>query len=326
MENIYDKHQELFHYTTSHGLKGILESRTLFATHYKSLNDLTEVVSLKAAISPYVIPFAVSELLVLQKNAPHEIRSHIDKLGGAENVGAEATAEALDVLYRVTFEGKSGKTHRQAFAEPYFTSFCAHSLESYEFENGLLSQWRGYGRDAGYAIVLKTKPLWELAEKEASQYSYSSASLGDVVYEGQTSLFEAEFADLIKKLKDYIPQIITGAKPDLSPLYNPFINSTCRYKNAGFSEENEVRLTVTTIPEMYVAPEAKRPQKPIHFKPDFGAYLRLFEGFDEPLPISRIIVGPDRHKEHRRSKLLKFLEMRGEEIEVVCSATPFSGG
>jgi hypothetical protein len=31
--------EELYHYTGIHGLKGIVESQTLWATHYKYLND-----------------------------------------------------------------------------------------------------------------------------------------------------------------------------------------------------------------------------------------------------------------------------------------------
>ena len=34
---------ELYHYTGIHGLKGIIESQTLWATHYKYLNDAEEV-------------------------------------------------------------------------------------------------------------------------------------------------------------------------------------------------------------------------------------------------------------------------------------------
>jgi hypothetical protein len=35
----------IFHYTDANGLKGILSSNTLFATHYKYLNDLTEAAA-----------------------------------------------------------------------------------------------------------------------------------------------------------------------------------------------------------------------------------------------------------------------------------------
>jgi hypothetical protein len=49
------------------------------------------------------------------------------------------------------------------------TSFCgvANSVIS---ESGLLSQWRGYGIDGGYAIVFDTKALKALVaqEKESS--------------------------------------------------------------------------------------------------------------------------------------------------------------
>ncbi len=34
---------ELYHYTGIHGLKGIVESQTLWATHYKYLNDAEEI-------------------------------------------------------------------------------------------------------------------------------------------------------------------------------------------------------------------------------------------------------------------------------------------
>ena len=36
-------HPELHHYTTYDGLKGIFETRTLWATHYSHLNDSSEL-------------------------------------------------------------------------------------------------------------------------------------------------------------------------------------------------------------------------------------------------------------------------------------------
>ena len=35
---------ELFHYTTIEGLKGILENRCVWSTHFEYLNDSTEVI------------------------------------------------------------------------------------------------------------------------------------------------------------------------------------------------------------------------------------------------------------------------------------------
>jgi hypothetical protein len=61
------------------------------------------------------------------------------------------------------------KKSANIISEPYLTSFCgvANSVIS---ESGLLSQWRGYGIDGGYAIVFDTKALKALVaqEKESS--------------------------------------------------------------------------------------------------------------------------------------------------------------
>ena len=49
-DDLIDQHPELFHYTNDHGLKGILESRCLWATHYTGLNDSTEVTLLREQV------------------------------------------------------------------------------------------------------------------------------------------------------------------------------------------------------------------------------------------------------------------------------------
>jgi hypothetical protein len=42
---------ELFHYTNLNGLNGILESNSLWATHFSQLNDQTEVMLLQRSVT-----------------------------------------------------------------------------------------------------------------------------------------------------------------------------------------------------------------------------------------------------------------------------------
>ena len=47
-------HPELYHYTNLDGLKGILSTKSLWATHFANLNDSTEVTLLEAQLSAAV--------------------------------------------------------------------------------------------------------------------------------------------------------------------------------------------------------------------------------------------------------------------------------
>ncbi len=52
-------------------------------------------------------------------------------------------------------------------AEPYICSFCNHAGDNeYERNNGLLSQWRGYGGEGRFALVFDTSGLDRLLSCE----------------------------------------------------------------------------------------------------------------------------------------------------------------
>jgi hypothetical protein len=54
----------------------------------------------------------------------------------------------------------------------YVTCFCGESDDEYVNQNGLLSQWRGYG-DGGFAIVFDTRGIEELLDIESRQFNYA---------------------------------------------------------------------------------------------------------------------------------------------------------
>ena len=51
-------HPELYHYTNLDGLKGILSTKSLWATHFANLNDSTEVILNLLAEDSWGIPEA----------------------------------------------------------------------------------------------------------------------------------------------------------------------------------------------------------------------------------------------------------------------------
>jgi hypothetical protein len=56
MENVSDVYKRLFHYTTWNGLMGILDSHSLWATHYKFLNDSSEIILFKDKLLELLLP------------------------------------------------------------------------------------------------------------------------------------------------------------------------------------------------------------------------------------------------------------------------------
>jgi hypothetical protein len=77
--------------------------------------------------------------------------------GGHSNVAASDARRLVNILYEKIFEN--------SLVEPFIASFCSHTTDqSYEQENGLLSQWRGYGNDGGFCIVFDTAALLTLLE------------------------------------------------------------------------------------------------------------------------------------------------------------------
>ena len=230
-------------------------------------------------------------------------------------------------LYSVTF----GDAKRQAFIEPYIISFCAH-VSDYEQQNGLLSQWRGYGRSSGYALELDTAKFWTLMQADAQIYAYAATQLDAVQYDGSEECFASHFDDLVDRIASAYHSIAITESPNLDGLFGPSIHKITRYKHRGFSEENEVRAVLSPItsqwrerikkehPEEFKK-QANRDIKPTLFKSGMKPYLALSSN-RALLPITKIIVGPNREKFVRLEVLERFLRARGMAIPVVVSETP----
>lgn len=133
------------------------------------------------------------------------------------------------------------------FNRPYVTSFCGSSPFSDVSDNGLLSQWRGYGWDGGYAIIFETDRVMKLLEEELNAFQYQFAYFGDVEYydrddhkatHSETLGFESEVQQHIREV------LLTNdwESSAFEPLYRPVTALSCLHKHRGFREETEVRI------------------------------------------------------------------------------------
>ena len=332
---IWEEHDTLYHYTTQAGLQGILESQTIHATHYKYLNDTTELFHMKDKLPEFILP-SVTEFIRGLMNSNAKLQKQIDSDGGIDKIAKHDAQTMVESLFVATFS--VNKKFR--FFDPFIASFCGHN-ERYEKTNGLLSQWRAYGTDSGYAILFDAKQLSDLLkDQESANFCYASGDIGTVVYEDDDEKFTNEFGKLIDAIKQSIPKLHGNDIPDLKDLYTSFLASVPRYKHCGFKEEQETRIVFSPMsedsveylkldqPNDYERLKAKE-VKLVHFKDGLVPYIKLLEQTaNKPkaqLPIKHIIVGPHRDKQVRADRVAKYLELRGIEATVSCSATPLVG-
>jgi len=300
--NVYKK---LYHYTTFESLVGIIQQQTLWATHFKFLNDASEIELFSSRLLDFLPPDLVREYEQL-----------------SENKGE------LQSLTRSLYE----ETDRNIYIAAFYGE---HRDDEYINENGLLSQWRAYGGDGGCAIVFKTQNLEELLEQEAEANDYSSVHLTDIIYSDNEQKFRTDLAPelecLAKHVEQHIAQLKIGQEPvlDSSTAYPAFVKCISRYKHRGFKEENEVRVVAIPAPTKKRAVNlfrSARPEKAVKFREKSGGlapYIDLFDGLSRELPIDRIIIGPHREKE-KRAQAMRIM-LRNTNIQVSISDIPYIG-
>jgi DUF2971 family protein len=323
MADVWDEHLEVYHYTTMAGLNGILGTGTFHATYFPFLNDAKEIYQIK----PRIVAAALPIITTVYKDAAaadDARRKRMDEAGGISYLAEHDASKTVDILYDITLGLRGGIR----FFQPFIVSFCTH-IDDYEKKNGLLSMWRGYGRDSGYAIVFDTKALWDRVLEEVKHYRYDMPMMGDAIYDTGNEIFQNEFKNLIEALGKDVPRIFLEDGPaNYKDLNNAFMLSIPRYKHRGFSEEREVRIVVSPTDDTLFEQAQKagekdqRESKKICFKDSLAPYIVLFDKAKSRLPIKRIIVGPHADKDRRFARLKSYLAFRGLEIDVSCSETP----
>jgi len=306
--------RRVYHYTTHSGLLGILDSRELWATHYKFLNDASEISYFQGEVINIILPV---------------VHQRIADSGMAPKGGLEAFAEKQA---RIIVQNAL-----QAMEEEiYITSFYGEHGEEDVNRNGLLSLWRGYGGDGGYALVFRAEGLEALMKEEMDRHG-GYYHLTELIYGNDTQKVEQEISPLLRgDFADYARLMIDvalGKADSRLPLdsaraYNAFLQAITRCKHPSFREEREVRLVVCPTYSPNRAVTVPLADKARHFRPnkqgqgDAVPYLKLFENC-RSLPIERIIVGPHKDKALRAAALK--VRLRNTDVKVSVSDIPYVG-
>ena len=315
MITVPEAHPELLHYTSVSGLLGILESQSLRATHSAFLNDSMEIALffdrrlgkvLESGIRTELAANAELQVLPQFARTPQEADATIGRY-------ATEMAEAI----RTT-------THR--FNQPFICCFSAPASLRVR-RDGLLSQWRGYGKDGGYALVFDANRLEQLLKTEGTSCWYQHAQWGDVHYHQDDDDLvhaEPEIVEAEEALRKAIRRFINHPVPEeLESTFEPVSTLSCLYKHWGFHEEREVRIVVIPPNEELVregrASGELRPVRqiktfvrngtPVPYIDLFARELSTGEGFC--LPIIRIIVGPHPQSLPRSQVVEELLRTKG---------------
>lgn len=322
-------YSELMHYTSAAGLTGIVNNGCLWATHAAFLNDAVEMTHFFDA---RLQELAQEEVRIYEHSAAKdpEVAKQIVADGGMETAVLRKAHALTSSLKRVTL----------AFNQPYIFSMSAPRTERIN-TSGLLSQWRGYGSDGGYAVVFDTVEFEKLLGEEADSHSYQHVQWADVFYYGEEAKDQPSFADMAeieRTVRRGLAALIRGGKAaDVDGFYQAISSASCLYKHWGFHEEREVRVVAVTV-DNDVAKEASatgnaKPSKKVRQFLRAGIpvpYVELFSNVALSaqrrfLPINRIIVGPHRDSILRRQAVQKLLTANGYECEVTCSEIPYIG-
>ena len=326
MEKIISEvYPRLYHYTNEQGLYGILENQCVWATHYKFLNDYSEIELFRKKLIEFLYPLVLEDYKELIPKYPNA-QEFISGKGGLSAVVRHDNELFVNSSYEALSNGI------------YIASFCTEHTDNYINENGLLSQWRAYGGDGGFAIVFKTQVLEEMRSSEYDAFHYEGFLFDDVVYSDDEEKYKLDLSEPLLKISTYQKEMFKQALQrkqellDAKDAYSSFVQCITRYKHRGFKEEQEVRIVTIPIAldrsyqEIAGDEHCKsKPEKEPKFRDKNGRstpYIELFRSLDSPLPIEKIIVGPHKDKDSRAAALR--IRLRNTDIEVTVSEIPYS--
>jgi len=312
MSRIADTHDELYHYTTADGLSGILKDKCLWATHASFVNDEEEIVGFYARILPEILCPIHRKYLENIKDDP-EFKKRL----GNSPFDSYCKEGFEKIMSRIRSATSNWHDH-------YITSFSTvEKGNHFVREHGLLSQWRAYGSDGGYAVILDTDQLEKIASEETKPYE-DVLYFGDVQYGPLNENLRTSDTDTnqwIKQLEIAADKYFrSGTAKDAEELARPLTTLSCVFKHFGFSEEKEVRLVLSLLgPKLEHYPELQSVrQHAVKTRiregttvPYVDLCVRVENGVKQHLPIKRIIVGPHRDKNDRKRAVQLLLKQHG---------------
>lgn len=231
----------LFHYTSAAGLIGILQTGKLWCTASYCTNDQSEL-SVGEEVLTSIFSNATQELIAAD--------DPMVSIFGSRGVDIYEYASGYKGLVISLLFNKM---------TAYISCFCTPTAKE-DFYNGLLSQWRAYGEDGGYAIQFSKRELeseiQKLDKEKSSGYSlkelfYSKENVLKKEFLSHSNTFKAAY---LVHLRELSKPISFETKYVENPLRNfnaealeSLINYLVYTKNKHFNEERETRLSFLGI-------------------------------------------------------------------------------
>jgi hypothetical protein len=270
----------VYHYTTASGLLGIISTRKLWMTDIEFMNDAAELA--------YARPVVLDSLRARADEIAQPDEESADGMRAAALRNAAGELEQLPPTYHV-----------------YAVCFCQ--------EGDLLSQWRAYGRDGGYAIGFRTERLLEVSGSQDS-IRFARVSYG---LDNARSRLHSMLNEVAQPVAGF-----PGATGNIR-LMELVLPTVAAIKDPTFAEEQEWRL----LSAGWGVSEA------LCFRPgSVGPVPYVEVGFPDNA-VAQVIVGPGQHPQVRISAVRQLLERHGMSgyeaerrgmsgVEVVGSLSP----
>ena len=306
----------LFHYTTANGLIGILDSGEIWSTAYYCANDESELAAGRGVLSPL---FRSATHKLIEANDPRVLafnRRGVDIRDYADQFEGQITGVALNAICA------------------YISCFCKPTSEE-DFIHGLLSQWRGYGSDGGYALHFSRKKLLSAIEN-ANKTSGLNYDLQDVHYtvENPLKIEVLAHADLfVRAYMDFLDELAKpfdfSKKTMRSPIASvpaeslvAFLDYLVHTKSKHFGEERECRLSLIQASSAGSGSLAVK-----HFSRSglLVPYTRTpSSSFNLLDCLEWIVIGPSPRMNARFKAVSQLIKQSGREIHVRESHIPFT--
>jgi Protein of unknown function (DUF2971) len=307
------KDDALFHYTTATGLIGIFDAKAVWSTAYYCANDEQELSTGKGVLTGMFR----EEMYRLRKAKDERIekfyRRGVDPFEYAEQ-----------------FEGLISSLFFSSFCA-YITCFCKSTSEE-DFHHGLLSQWRGYGPDGGYAVqISRAKLKAAIAADSSQQYD-----LKDVSYAVQNDLrqkvltHKEAFLGAFERHLDLLAEPIDSSKREwpnpvptlLGGPLEDLLGYLVHTKNQHFAEERECRLSlIQNMSHLSDAPKARYFNRNGLLVPYISTSSSKFDILD---CVEWILVGPGPRLNARLKSVTQLVNQDGRDIKVRVSHIPYT--
>jgi hypothetical protein len=308
------REETLFHYTTANGLLGILRNNEIWSTAYYCTNDESELTAGKDILTQ-VFRSKTKEII-------QEVDSRVDK----------SRNHSGDVIWKIAnnFDQMILKLALNSCGV-YITCFCKPSNQE-DFLHGLLSQWRGYGIDEGYALQISRSKLQARIEQaqevdglnyelQKVYYSPDNPLKGKVLKHAEAFtdaysdfVYESAKLDFKKGIPNPIEKLLGG------PLERLLDFLICT-KNGHFSEENECRMSVI---ESASSGSGVLPANYFNRNGLLVPYVSTPASFKFLDCVEWIIVGPSPRIGDRFNSVTQMVRKMGLQIKVRPSQIPFS--